>query len=396
MKQKETGELVKQFRNIWVSFNANMNSLWAYCNQISTFADQWDYDLAKKISYEIGDLIKDNPIDIQNELVSLIDLINESEIEPDFEDNNDIREFLTSIQTENIHHKIQTWVSINPKKAFRFNEVFQHALEQPPANGILLRRSALIILISYIEELVRNLIKIWQTINPESGDKKNHKNFPNHLKYLELTGIEFPNLYNKIAIVQEAILRRNLLTHNNGIIDQHYIENIPSNFQMKANYKINKRISVPQKYLNDALDNIHFLGFALHQHCWRVWFPNDCIASDTEYAMFIYSALRSKRHNLVELLNSYTGNFPIKKETLHTIKINYCIALRDRKEIDDIEIIVTSILKQKPSWRIKLAITVLQGNFRQTQLMLTDGNQTGKINTISEKWELFEPISQAT
>ena len=391
------GDINQQFKQIWLRFNANVGSLWIFSHEVARLAGDWDKELVHKMAEEIADLFGDDPSEVENDVYEFIPSADILEIEPDFRENASAREVIDAFQSGDFKRRAMNWLYENPSKGFQLLDVMNSVFDQPPANGIILRRSALVNLVGFLELLLQDLYSVYYfsigASNVDSSVKKAMSGgWKNRLEFFRSLGIDIGVFGKALDELIEIAQRRNLIVHKDGVIDRGYLDNIDAGYIHAKGFLVGQRLLVPTAYLEQALDTIHFFGAALHQLCWRCWSSSAHKKADDFYHSLIYSALRHERYALVIQLNNFAGNLNLGKNARLISWVNHAIALREMGQKAEVQQIIGILKRSRPDWKIKIAISVLASDTANTHLMLKHAGERNKLHTISKDWPLFKPL----
>ena len=72
----------------------------------------------------------------------------------------------------------------------------------------------------------------------------------------------------KWAVIDEAMERRNLIVHNNGIVNRRYISNVK---RLAKDIKEGDVLSIDGQYLKNVFEEVFLAGIVLAENCWRKW-----------------------------------------------------------------------------------------------------------------------------
>jgi hypothetical protein len=367
------------------------------------------------MSEDIAGLFEENPNEVESELSGYIVNHNNMDIEPLYLENANIREVVEALNSSEFQHQALKWIALNPSKSHKLAEIFTSAFEQPPANGILLRRSALITLVSFMEQLFEDLFRAYFTLKTPTGSgstsewiekqvdkamkgelngKGGAKGFKGRLDSLSSIGIDLKPLYNYFDYLQEVTQRRNLFVHQDGIIDQNYIDRIPTICKSGKPYAPGRRLIVSTGYLNEALEITHLFGAVLVQLCWRAWGTGNHRKADLEFGRFVFSSLRLERYSLVRNLDAVADFLSLSKETRQVTQVNHGIVLRECGEFENLCRLLEQLVKSRPGWKVKIAISVLKEDYNCTHRLLDEAAKKDKLGNLSKEWPLFKPIAK--
>ena len=131
--------------------------------------------------------------------------------------------------------------------------------------------------------------------------------------------------------IKEAKERRNLLVHNNGIVNRRYLYKFKGE-KYHPNTKSLKEgdaLHVSRGYFDRTLDEIMISGIIFGQECWRKWHPKDVEIADNELIETIYNLLVEKKWELARRLSHYGRTSKVSNEAKQLIyEFNYCLTLK--------------------------------------------------------------------
>jgi hypothetical protein len=391
------GEINQQFKQIWLRFNANVGALWIFSHEIARLAGDWDKELVHKLTEEIAELFGDDPAEVEKDITEFIPSADMLEIEPDFRENASAREVIEAFQSSEFKQRALNWFYENPRKGFQLLDVMNSAFDQPPANGIILRRSALVNLVGFLDLLVQDLYMVYYSstgaANVDSLIKKAMSGgWKSRLEFFKTLGVDIDLLSNTLDDLIEIAQRRNLIVHKDGVVDRGYLDNVAPCYLQSKGFVAGQRLLVPTTYLQQALETVHFFGAALHQLCWRSWCSGPQKNADDLYVAFIFSALRHERYPLVIQLNNFADHLNLGKDARLVSWVNHAIAMREMGQKAEVQQIIGLLKRSRPYWKIKIAISVLASDTTNTHLLLKHAGERNKLHNISKDWPLFKPL----
>jgi len=139
----------------------------------------------------------------------------------------------------------------------------------------------------------------------------------------------------KWDVINEAVERRNLIVHNNGIVNRRYINNVK---RLAKGLKGGDVLSVDGPYFKNIFEEVFLAGIVLAENCWRKWRKKE-----TERAgdILVYEAGKAivwGGWNVAEGLCLYAKGIPLSDEIdINTIEIYYCHSLKKRGKRDKME-----------------------------------------------------------
>lgn len=124
------------------------------------------------------------------------------------------------------------------------------------------------------------------------------ENHDEQLKWFEnKLGIKLHEDKNLLETFYEITERRNLYTHNNGIVNDSYIDNCKK-FKITTNVKIGDVLLVEPDYFNKAADCIMEIGIKMSVIIWRKVFTDQWEKSEFITNQIAYSFIKSSNYDL--------------------------------------------------------------------------------------------------
>ncbi len=306
---------------------------------------------------------------------------------------------------------VQRWSVENPKNAYKFADLFAEYLSHPPINGILIRRSAFVSLMGFLEQLIENLLfGYYFFVVPEGTSavekeekarrKAHNANSPKdgwrgRIHKFQTLGIDLGPGQEYEDELLEFGRRRNLIVHKDGVIDEQYIQNVAKKYLPEEAEK-GKILVVSTKYLSRAIFIVSLFAFALTQACWRQWQPRkNTKRADKALDSFVLISLRKGYYDLVVALVEISKQFLIPRLTSQIIRINQAVALRELERIPEMKAVVSELSREKLIWPIPIAIAILREDISKAHRLLVLASQENKLVKLSPYWPLFNPIRDA-
>jgi hypothetical protein len=110
------------------------------------------------------------------------------------------------------------------------------------------------------------------------------KNFTQQILFFEDDlKIKTANTIISWDLINEAYQRRNILVHNNGIVNDRYLKNVGALPGVRK-VKLGERLGVSGDYFSQVYWEILAGGIVLAQNCWRKWFKEDLVDADSTLA----------------------------------------------------------------------------------------------------------------
>jgi len=293
----------------------------------------------------------------------------------------------------------------------------------------LLYKSSFVMLISYFDFLISDLIHYFYQSYPEAlSDKELSITFKELKLYDTLTGVMdyiinkevdkvlYTNLedqkkcfknYLKIDVkeniihwnkINEAIERRNIIVHNNSEVSRRYLKNVDLSVipEKKRDLSEGKEITVNEKYFITVLDEIFIAGVILIQCCWRKWKKNDVDMADSLLIEDIYDALSKEKWAVAERMGSFSKECKVKDQSSRLIlDVNYCQSLKWQGKKNELEEELKKFDVSALSPKFALALYALRSDrysfYRNIENAIT-------VDKLAEKdfmeWPLFRELRE--
>jgi len=280
---------------------------------------------------------------------------------------------ITGVSVNNLKKTKYKKITFKPtkKQKEQILETLKAIPHLTPVNFELLHKSAFVMLVSYFDFLISDLIHYFYQRYPESLSSKelsitlNELKLCNHLNeamdYIinkEIDNVLYDSLEkqkkyfkNNLIIdikenhicwdkIKEAMERRNLIVHNNSKINRRYLKNVDlSVIPVKTkNLKEGKKIGINEDYFTAILDEILIAGIILIQNCWRKWKNDDIDNADTYLIRNMYDALCQEKWIVAERLGLFAKECKVfcERNRLY-FDINYCQSLKWQNKKDKLE-----------------------------------------------------------
>ena len=291
--------------------------------------------------------------------------------------------------------------------------------KQAPGQGPLLRRGALITLFSYFEALISDLIQLYyalypaklsekqtlsldtlRTIDPtEIGDIERYlaANEANDAKldyFTTCLNLPLNFLSPDRPLLTEISQRRNLIVHNQGIVNRQYLSKVAEDLIEEYEAKEGKTLPVTGRYVDAAIDTVYTVGVSLIQLCWRKWAEDSQKLADAEIVHWLlYDNLLAGRFELVARVAERLKNVEYVKEKWAKMAIiNHAIALGRLNRTDEMERVLSQRDWSASSLDYKLALHALRNEEDALYELLPKAVDSGEVTKEDlEKWPVFAP-----
>jgi hypothetical protein len=297
--------------------------------------------------------------------------------------------------------------------------------KSPNKNGHLWK-SNFVLLISCFEYLISDIITFYYKNYPHNEldnifevNLKNLKNFEtiedfiddiiskkvekllyksneDQLKFLDSTiKLDLSEKYINWNLINEAVLRRHLIVHNNSKINKRYLNEADLEYSKDINeISEGKKVYVDAKYFNRVYEELFLAGHLLIQNSWRKWLKEFEEVANAELIDLTYYGNIEKLYLMSEKIGLYGKEIPtINNDFLFRININYCLSLKNQgkeKELSN-EIEKIDISNLSPIYI--LAYHALQDDCEEALKYVRHSKSVDKLEFDSVmEWPLFEGL----
>ncbi len=360
LQQEEKSKLIQ---SSWMRFNSNIGALHSFFENLTKFADEADKLKVKKFAEELTHIFKDKLEIVEKDISKFIPSVDDWDVYPDFRKDESVREMISTIKDEEFKNIASKWDQSHPFKSQRLVRIFSSAFNDPPVSGVLLRRSMLVSLVTFLEIFLEDTYKNYYLCLGQSkaeaekgasalmkGNWRDQK-----IANLQKIGLDISTISKYSDEILEIAQRRHLIVHNDGIVDEGYNKNVPNR------YNIGDHLLVSTQYFQKAINLIHTFGFLL--------FYNQLIQYETNKQTqlsklydFIYNSLTLKRYGLVIDLPENTEDLNLTEHTQQILLINKAIAFRELGETEKVELVVKNLKNTEHHRQIDLAISMLRND----------------------------------
>jgi hypothetical protein len=397
------------FHQIWQGVEANLGALWLFSDEISKHADQLDRARIHEFAKEMADAFGDELQQVEQELMEFTPSLDELDVYPDFRQRPDVREAIQFFQDSHFKTRVREWSLENPQKAHKFSAVFSSYLAHPPISRILLRRNVLVSLVGFLELLMENLLFGYYFYTDLGEDPKSeaHKlkarqkaekenSSPNgwrgRIHKFQQLDIDLSKNQAFVDELLEITQRRNLIVHNDGVVDDTYLKWAPQAYQPSGIQK-GEFLLVSTRYLTRAFHVVVVFAIALSQACWRQWQPTKKKKRANQVIeYFVFTTLKDGRYDLVIDLVEIGKQFSLPRSSAQILKIHQAIAFRELGKKPEMMQIYAEFLSDNMDWRVPIALAILREEFSLAQQLLAQAAKKNKLIDISPFWTLFKPV----
>ena len=314
----------------------------------------------------------------------------------------------------------------NPNMILEILEMSKTLVKESPQQGRLLRGGALITLISYFELLLADLIQAYYLMFPSAlpegdrmlslSDLKMIGSIDEAERYLISKEVEtvirkstkeqldyFSKRLNTdlkpIGELTEFLIeitqRRNLIVHNDGIVNKtYYLSQVSQELISAYDAKEGEQLIVGEKYLSKAINVVFAVGYILIQQCWRQVEKNTIEGINEDLVNRIYEVLKDEEYELTILLAKYAAKvkFPTDRD-LRIVIINYAIALKETNQLQEMQALLSKHDWSSCALEFQVALNVLNDDEETVYELLPkaiagDGIDSDAMNL----WPLFRQL----
>ena len=351
----------QMFKSVLGTFIGNVQAIRVFNEQIGRVADEHDRTVMQQFVDRLHDLLPEMK-DIEG---SVVFVPKTDEIEDDDTAGAD-----TQAAEESVG---ETRLAVDPETLRSVMKAMSSLGKRAPGQGPLLRRGALTALTSFLEVLISDLIQIYYSMYPAAlpadtrklslAELREQGSIEDAVKYLvsrEVDGVLYEGLDDQLnyfskqlkvnlgplegereALV-EVFQRRNLLIHNDGVVNRHYMSKVTPELIEKYQAELGTTIVVTENYLTAAIDSIYVTGLALVQLCWRHWHKASTEQADSVVNDRLYQTLLDDRFDLTcRMADRFKGIRFANDDLARRATINHAIALKELERPEEMEAVLS-------------------------------------------------------
>lgn len=323
---------------------------------------------------------------------------------------------------ENIEEllKILKNLKINKKTKFSKDDlkVFLSVSKKHPAQGYLFSKNTLVSMVSTLDILFIKLFEFYYKKFPEKlslenqtisfKDLKNinkiedaqnflisreieslliQKGLTDRLNILNKEmGLDIKTIDNEVFEIKKLIKIRNLIVHNEGLVDGEYVKRFG-----EEKVKVGDYIKLSDKYLTDSLYLIYFVGTYILQDA-QLHFSEGVGPDDFLLNNLLHTLIKNQQYGFIRPIYDFALNNKIGDLNKKLIIINYCIGLKKQgKSVDHIK----KVLNQE-DWSVdredfEMCKSALVDDHKSFYLYLGKIIKNNKISTAEiDDWAIFK------
>ncbi|MFA5316120.1 MAG: hypothetical protein WC369_01695 [Dehalococcoidales bacterium] len=251
---------------------------------------------------------------------------------------------------------------LSDEQIHQIKEIFAILPLLTTSQGELLYRSSFVMLLSYFDFLISDLIRYYYRKYPEFlsskalpftlkelidlgsvNDAKEYiinreadsllyesldrqKNF-----FKDILKVDLKHQIVNWGRLNEAVERRNIIVHNNCKINRRYLVNADLSLILGTTKELKEgsEINITEPYFKSVFEEICVAGVVLIQVCWRKWEKDDLSGSDGNLILDIYNELLKENWTCAERLGKFSKECEVKEQASRLIlDVNYCQSLK--------------------------------------------------------------------
>ncbi len=258
--------------------------------------------------------------------------------------------------------KRQRTTELTPEEEEQVTRLFRDVGSMGEGQSELLYKSSFVMLISYFDFLIADLVHYYYQKYPGSltgrdigiklAELRMFDDLDDAIEFVldkEIDSILYGNLesqknyfknilkidLNDEAInwskINEAIERRNIIVHNKSLVNRRYLKNVDPSLLIrgKKSLKEGDTVGVNERYFSDVIDEIFIAGSILIQLCWRKWSKDSIEDADGTLVQDIYDSLSKSKWALAERLGIFSRRCDVSSSEVRLyLDINYCQSLK--------------------------------------------------------------------
>ena len=209
--------------------------------------------------------------------------------------------------------------------------------------------------------------------------------------------VDLTPLHESIPEITEAFQRRNILVHNNGIVNNIYLSRVDKSLVERYGLKAGSSVTVDFGYLRDAIECLFLVGTVVLQKCWRKWKDDSREAADRRIIDNTFDSLLEGRYLVTKRLAEFARSLSFASDSdTKIVVINHAIALKELEQTDDVENILSSQDWSACSLRFRIALHLLRDELLEVATLLPKAVAAGEVEQDHVlTWPLFKGFRQS-
>jgi len=199
-----------------------------------------------------------------------------------------------------------------------------------------------------------------------------YEGIEDHFKFIEdSTGLKFDFLEEHMEGLKEIIQRRNIFVHNDGIVNNQYLEKVDKKLIKKFSAKKNEKLKTNKDYLRDSINLFEAVGVYMTATIWKNFEPKKKERSAFLNDHIVYPRLLEKRNFVAEHIAEFIINDKNAKATIKDCAtLNRWLAIKQDGRFKKIEKEVEEIDFSSREKTLQLGLLALLDNKKQFFILL--------------------------
>jgi hypothetical protein len=293
----------------------------------------------------------------------------------------------------------------------------------------LLYRSSFVMLLSYFDFLISDLIRYFYRKYPESlsgkelgltlselnllgsiseaidfvinkqADNVLYDSLENQKKYFKNTlKIDTKDDQINWSRLIEATERRHIIVHNNCKVNRRYLAtvNLLEPSDKEKTMKEGALIHITEEYFRSVFEEICISGLILLQCCWRKWEKDKVDHADNQLILDIYDLLLKENWKCAERLGLFSKGCQVADQACRlTLDVNYCQSLKWQGKKNELDEELKKFDVSALSPKFVLAVFALRSDRSSFYKNVANAITVDKMSEeYFSKWPLFRELRQ--
>lgn len=291
----------------------------------------------------------------------------------------------------------------------------------------LLYKSSFVMLISFLDNIIHDMIHCYYRMYPEAlsetdlsinlselklcadrdeaidiivnkkVDSVMYGNLRSQRLYLKNNlGIDVGEEIIDWDVVNEAVERRNIIIHNNSIINRRYLGSVNYSVlpEKRGEIREGKQLGITAQYFKKVSDEILITGVVLVQKCWRKWMKDDIKNADSDLIRATNRLLLRGEWNVVERIGTFSKDVKVyDAASRHLLDINYCESLKWQGKETELGVELNKFDESNLRPRFLVTLSALKGDKEGFYKNMEKAVAIGDIiQQEFDEWTLFREL----
>jgi len=323
----------------------------------------------------------------------------------------------------------QVTATVTSDQAKQIIELTANLPRLPSPQAELLYRSSFVMLLSYFDFLISDLIRYFYRKYPESlsgkelgltlselnllgsiseaidfvinkqADSVLYDSLENQKKYFKNTlKIDTKDDLLNWSRLIEATERRHIIVHNNCKVNRRYLAtvNLLGLPDKEKTMKEGTLIHITEEYFRSVFEEICISGLILLQCCWRKWEKDEAEHADNQLIIDIYDILLKENWKCAERLGLFSKECQVADQACRLIlDVNYCQSLKWQGKRNDLDEELKKFDVSALSPKFVLAVCALRSDHSGFYKNVANAITVDKmLEEHFSKWPLFRELRQ--